>query len=141
MNKLWTVVLVLVVAAAAFFLGRQYQAAPAVPATPAATVDAASGQDATATADPSAKPLSAEPPRTFRGPDGLPRLIAYEAGVVPDNSDRDAIRKALLADMTNHPRNIERSYDLTQEQIEAIVAGKEPFPEILLPKPGASAGK
>ena len=68
-------------------------------------------------------------------------MIAYEVGVVPDNSDRKAVKAAMLADMKNHPRNIERSYGLSSEEIAAIVAGTKPFPEILLPKPGAAPTK
>ena len=159
MNKLWTLLLVLAVAAAAFLLGRQSQPAPAAPAAAPAVVSAAAPVAASAAvtdADKAAEPataadgrhendssraLSAQPPQTFRGPDGFPRIIAYEVGVVPDNSNREAVKAGVLADMKNHPRNIERSYDLSTEEIAAIVAGTKPFPEILLPKPGAASAK
>jgi hypothetical protein len=149
MNKLWTVALVLAVAAAAFLLGRQTQTVPAAGSAPTAapaSVAAAPAAAEIAAADgnpgnTSSKSLSAQPPQTFRGPDGLPRLIAYEVGVVPDSSNPELVKAAMLADMKNHPRNIERSYDLSAEEIAAIVAGTKPFPEILLPKPGAAKGK
>lgn len=144
MNKLWTIVLVLAVAAAAFLLGRQSQPVPA--AAEVAAPVAAPAPAAVAAADAAAEKtnsqsLSAQPPQTFRGPDGLPRLIAYEVGVVPDSGNRELVKAAMLADMKNHPRNIERSYDLSADEIAAIVAGDKPFPEILLPKPGAAPGK
>ena len=156
MNKFWTLLLVLAVAAAAFLLGRQFQPAPAAPevapaVVPATTAPAAAPASvsqpvtpatpepvADGSPDAASKNPSAQPPQTFRGPDGLPRIIAYEVGIQPDNSDRNAVKAAMLADMKNHPRNIERAYDLSADEIAAILAGTKPFPEILLPKPAAA---
>ena len=133
MKTLWIVLLVCVVAVAAFMLGQRAkpEASPAaaVPA-PAAASTAAPADDAEVSALPASQPV-----RTFRGPDGLPHIIVYDPAKTPDNNDPEQVRAALLEDMKNHPTNIERSYDLTAAQIADIVAGKAPVPESMLPKP------
>ena len=132
MKNLWIVLLVCVVAVAAFVIG-QRSSAPAAPAsTAAAPMDegaAKAREDAT-----SAKP-SSQPVRTFRGPNGLPHIIVYDPAKLPDNTDPAQVRAAVLEDMKNHPGNIERSYDRSKAQIQDIVAGKQPLPEWMLPKP------
>ena len=133
MKNLWIVLLVCAVAAAAFFVGQQSHNAPAgpVPAVPAP----AAGSNSNVYGEE----LSSAPVRTFRGPKGLPMMIAYAVGEEPDNNNRELVKAAVLADMKNHPRNIEQSYGLSLEEIKDIVEGRKPFPDILLPKPRASA--
>ena len=140
MKNLWLLLLLCAVAAAAFFLGQQTRTAPA-PATPVPAAVAPGTAEANAEGNRNSyhEELSTAPPRTFRGPEGLPMMIAYEVGEVPDNNNRELVKAAMLADMKNHPRNIERSYGLSLEDIKDIVAGRKPFPEILLPKPPAAA--
>ena len=138
MKNIWILLLVCAVAAAAFFLGKQTRTAPAVPASAAATT-APGEADAGSNRNSFGEELSSAPPRTFRGPNGLPMMIAYEVGEVPDNSNRERVKAAMLADMKNHPRNIEQSYGLSLEQIREIVDGRKPFPETLLPRPPATA--
>ena len=140
MKKIPLVLLIGAIAVAAFLLGqRSRQAAPApgpVAATPAAP--ATSGAAAESEADRSSLP-SSQPVRTFRGPDGLPHIIVYDPAKLPDNNDPEQVREAVLQDMRNHPRNIVRSYDLTEAQIAEILAGKRPLPDYMLPKPKPAA--
>ncbi|MDZ4328226.1 MAG: hypothetical protein U1A73_24885 [Pseudomonas sp.] len=135
MKNLWILLLVCAVAAAAFFLGQRTRPVPAetlpAPATSAAELETTPSTNAFG------ETLSPEPPRTFRGPDGLPVLIAYDVGVTPDSSDRELVKAAVLEDMKNHPRNIEKAYGLGMDEIREIVEGRKPFPEPLLPKPPA----
>ena len=135
MKNLWIVLLVCMVAIAAFFLGQRARPQPAPPAAAAASPAAPATP---AAADRSAVPES-QPVRTFRGPDGLPHIIVYDPAKVPDNSDPAQVRAAVLEDMRNHPTNIQRSYDLTAAQVAEILAGKRPLPDWMLPKPGATA--
>ena len=133
MKNLWILLLVCAVAAAAFFLGQRSRTVPAE-TSPAPDATAAQ-QETTPSTNAFGETLSPEPPRTFRGPDGLPVLIAYEVGVTPDSNDRELVKAAVLEDMKNHPRNIEKAYGLSMDEIKAIVEGRKPFPELLLPKP------
>ena len=132
MKNLWIVLLVCVVAVAAFVIGKR-AGAPDAPAATAANPlpeGAAKAREDAVSAQPSSQPV-----RTFRGPNGLPQIIVYDPAKLPDNTDPAQVRAAVLEDMKNHPGNIERSYDLTKEQIQDIVAGKQPLPEWMLPKP------
>ena len=138
MKNLLIVLLVLAVAAVAFFLGQRTAPAQS-PAAPVPAAVSASGPDNPDNKNSKGETLSSEPPRTFRGPGGLPMLIAYEVGVTPDNTDRKLVKAAVLADMKNHPRNIERSYGLGLDEIKDIAEGRKPFPEVMLPKPAAAA--
>ena len=138
MKNLLIVLLVVAVAAVAFFLGQRTAPTPS-PAAPVPAIASASGPDSPDNTNSHGEALSAEPPRTFRGPGGMPMLIAYEVGATPDNTDRDVVKAAVLADMKNHPRNIERSYGLKLDEIKDIAEGRKPFPEALLPKPAAAA--
>jgi hypothetical protein len=135
MKNLWILLLVCAVAAAAFFVGQRTRPVPSEPSPAPAT--SAAQQEATPSTNAFGETLSPEPPRTFRGPDGLPVLIAYEVGVTPDSNDRELVKAAVLEDMKNHPRNIEKAYGLTMEEIKDVVEGRKPFPELLLPKPPA----
>ena len=130
--------LVVAVAVGGYLLGRRSQGPEAPTAAP--TVDAAAPASSATVAPPlgedaTSKLPSSQPVRTFRGPDGLPHLIVYDQTNPPDKNDPDQVRAAMLEDMKNHPRNIVRSYDLTREQVDDIVAGRKPFPPELLPKP------
>ena len=139
MKTFWIVLLVCVVGAAAFVLGqrtRPVAEAPAV-ATPAPAPAAAAGPGD----DEVSKLPSSQPVRTFRGPDGLPHMIVYDPANPPDNTDPAQVRAAVLEDMKNHPRNIERAYDLTEAQIAEIVEGKRAFPEAMLPKPATTPAR
>lgn len=136
MKNFLIVLLVLAVAAMAFFVGQQTRPAPS-PVAPAAVEASAARPAASAATNLHGEALSSEPPRTFRGPLGLPMLISYEVGATPDNNDRELVKAAVLADMKNHPRNIERSYGLGMDEIKDIVEGRKPFPDLLLPKPPA----
>jgi hypothetical protein len=138
MKKIPLILLIGAIAIAAFLLGqRSRQAAPepvaSAPAAPATTGSAAASEP-----DRSSLP-SSQPVRTFRGPDGLPHIIVYDPAKPPDNNDAEQVRAAVLEDMRNHPRNIVRSYDLTEAQIAEIVAGKRPVPDSMLPKPKPAA--
>ena len=137
MKNLWILLLLCAVAAAAFFLGQRTGTAPATPLPPAA-VTAPAQADAGSNKNSHGEELSSAPPRTFRGPNGLPMMIAYDVGEVPDNNNREKVKAAMLADMKNHPRNIEQSYGLSLGEIKDIAEGRKPFPEILLPKPPAT---
>lgn len=138
MKNILIVVLVLAVAAAAFFLGQRTRTAPP-DVTPAPVASAAAGDQATPSVNAFGETVSPEPTRTFRGPDGLPMLISYEVGVVADSTDRELVKAAVLEDMKNHPRNINKSYGLEMDEIKDIVEGRKPFPEQLLPKAQAEA--
>jgi hypothetical protein len=141
MKTLWIVLLVCVVAVGAFFLGQRNAAPAAGPATAAVTPPEAAS-DAGDSAEGSRDTLpSAQPVRTFRGPDGKPNLITYDPANPPDNQDPVQVKAALLEDMKNHPRNIVRAYDLTEEQVAEIVAGTRPFPESMLPAPAEPAAR
>jgi hypothetical protein len=130
MRKPGLIFLIVALALAAFGLGTRYR--PAAPV--AAAHDPAA--EAAREADVSSRPES-QPPRTYRGPDGRPHLINYEVGKTLDDSDATLVRAAVLEDMRNHPRNIVSSYDIPLADVEAIVAGKKPYPDELLPAPAA----
>ncbi len=136
MKNLWILLLVCAVAAAAFFLGQRTRSVP-TEAMPAPAASSAASEETTPSTNAFGETLSPEPPRTFRGPDGLPMLIAYDVGVTPDSKDRELVQAAVLEDMKNHPRNIEKAYGLGMDEIKAVVEGRKPFPELLLPKPPA----
>ena len=138
MKTLWIVLLVCVVAVGAFFLGQRMKSAPEASSPAATDPSAVPGADAAASTDAAndSRP-SAQPGRTFRGPDGRPHLITYDPANPPDNKDPVQVKAALLEDMKNHPRNIMGAYDLTEAQIAEILAGTRPFPENLLPPPQA----
>jgi hypothetical protein len=132
MRKPGLIFLIVALALAAFWLGTRYRPAPPVAAAPDPTAAAASA--AAREADASSRPES-QPTRTFRGPDGRPHLINYEVGKTLDDTDAALVRAAVLEDMRNHPRNIVSSYDIPLADVEAIVAGKKPYPPELLPAP------
>jgi hypothetical protein len=136
MKNLLLALLVVAIAVAAFLLGQRSQTA--APPAPAAAPAPASTVAVVAETDSSRLP-SSQPVRTFRGPDGLPHIIVYDPANPPDNNDAAQVREAVLADMRNHPRNIVRSYDLTEAQIAEILAGKRPVPATMLPKPKPAA--
>jgi hypothetical protein len=127
MRKAGTFLLIAALALAAFYLGTRYRVDPASPA-----VDPAAA--AKTEAANSAKPES-QPTRTFRGPDGRPHRINYDPAATIDDYDPALMREAVLADMRNHPQNIVDSYDIPLADIEAIVAGRKPYPDALLPGP------
>ena len=138
MNKAWMLLVVCAVAVAAFFLGEHFRAAAPAPAhAPPAVASQAAGREPDHSQD-----LSAEPVRTFRGPDALPHIINYGTGEPPDSNDPVLVKAAVLADMKNHPINIARAYDLELSEVKAIADGQKPFPEALLPKaPAGAPGK
>ena len=138
MKNLWLVLLVCVAVAAAFFLGRQTRGDSPAP-QPAPAVAAPGQPDADATRNALGETLSPEPVRTYRGPEGLPMLIAYGVDEVPDNGNANAVKAGVLSDMKHHPHNIETSYGLSRQDITDIVEGRKPFPALLLPKPAATA--
>ena len=133
MKNPWILLLVILVAVGAFFLGRRSgePVAPAVVATPA---PAAPAQQKPSPEGDFAKPL--DPVRTFRGPDGRAHIISYDDKNPPDSSDPEQVRKALLSDMKWYPGNIKRNYDLSEADIKAMLAGTKPIPEFMLPVPG-----
>ncbi len=136
MKNLWILLLVAAVAGAAFFLGQRTRPVPTDTVPAPAANPTAQGQTTPST-NAFGEPVSPEPPRTFRGQGGLPMLIAYEVDVTPDSNNRELVKAAVLEDMKNHPRNIERAYGLGMDEIKEIVEGRKPFPQQLLPKPPA----
>ena len=133
MSRFGTLLLVVALVAGAFVLGtRMRDPAPAV--TPPAKI---SPEQAAAAERASSEQPSAQPPRTFLGPDGRAHLISYDSANPPDSDDPEQVRAGLLEDMRNHPRNIVSSYDIPLADVEAIVAGKKPYPDELLPAPAA----
>lgn len=132
MSRFGTLLLVVALVGAAFFLGtRVRQPAPAAgPQAPAPTAEQTAEIERKSSAQP-----SAQPPRTFLGPDGRAHLISYDSANPPDSSDPEQVREGLLQDMRNHPRNIQRSYDIPLADIQAILAGKRPVPPEWLPPP------
>jgi hypothetical protein len=133
MRKLATFLMVLVLAVAAFWLGTRWHAAPAS-ATAAPDSAAELERERTVSASPDAQPV-----RTFRGPDGRPHMIRYDPAETLDDNDPVQVRAAVLADMRNHPRNIQNAYDIPLADIDLIVAGRKPWPEQLSPAPAAPA--
>jgi hypothetical protein len=134
-RKLGLAALVLLPALVAFYVGTRYRAASSpAPAGPAAAQVADPAADARREAEVSALPES-QPVRTYRGPDGRPHLISYDAAKPVDDHDAASVRAAVLEDMRNHPRNIAENYDLPLADIESIVAGRKPYPDALLPAP------
>ena len=126
--------LVVLIAGGAYFLGRRSgeSAAPAVVAAPASTapvVQQKPGPDGDF-----AKP--SEPVRTYRGPDGRAHIISYDDKNPPDSSDPEQVRKALLSDMKWYPTNIQRNYDQSPADVKAMLDGKKPIPDFMLPAPG-----
>jgi hypothetical protein len=128
MRKPGLIFLILALAVAAFWLGTRYR--PSAPAADAPDPVAEAAREA----DVSSRPES-QPTRTFRGPDGRPHLINYEVGKTLDDTDAALVRAAVLEDMRNHPGNIVSGYDIPLADVEAIVAGKKPYPDELLPAP------
>ena len=131
MNKLWVILLLVTVAAAAFFLGRR-TGESAAPATPPGLTEHPSAQAGKSDHNEHAS----EPVRTFRGPDGRAYIISYNESAPPDNNDAEQVRKALLSDMKFFPTNIQNSYDLSPADIKAILAGTKTMPAYMLPVPG-----
>jgi predicted lipid-binding transport protein (Tim44 family) len=130
MSRIGTLLLVVALVGGAFFLGTRMRG-PAPAAAPAAPV--MTPEQAAAAERKSSEQPSAQPPRTFLGPDGRAHLISYDSANPPDSNDPEQVRAGLLEDMRNHPRNIQRSYGMPLADIEAIVAGKRPVPEAWLP--------
>ena len=133
------ILLIVALAGAAFYLGTRYRPAPpANGKTHGVALDPA--VVAAREEDVSSRPES-QPTRTFRGPDGRPHLINYEVGKTLDDSDPALVRAAVLEDMRNHPNNIVRSYDIPLADVQAILAGKKPFPAALLPAPSTTKAR
>jgi hypothetical protein len=140
MKNFWIFLLVVLVAAGAFFLGRR-TGEPTVPATAAADVAPASAtfpppSDADAVKMKDHGDGGA-PVRTFRGPDGRAHIISYDEKNPPDSNDAGQVRTALLSDMKYFPTNIQRSYGLSPADIQAMLAGSKSIPDYMLPVPGA----
>ena len=128
MRKPATLLMVLVLAGAAFWLGTRWHAVPA--AAPAPDPVAARARERAISAAPESQPV-----RTFRGPDGRPHMISYDSKITLNERDPAQVREAVLADMRNHPRNIVNSYDIPLADVELILAGSKPMPAELLPAP------
>ncbi len=138
MRKLGPILMVLVLAGAAFWLGTRWHAAPVSAPAPALDPAIALAKERAISAAPEAQPV-----RTFRGPDGRPHMIQYDVATKPDDHDPVQLREAVLADMRNHPRNIVNAYDIPLADIELIVQGRKPMPDEFLsaPEPARAPAK
>lgn len=74
----------------------------------------------------------AQPPATFTGPDGKPHDIVYNQGLILSPGARAQLKRELLAQMQQHPDAVSRIYQISKDDIAAVVAGNKPFPEKLL---------
>ncbi len=133
MPKVGFILLLVALAAIAFFLGTRWHPAqvPAGAAAPSAQITVA--KERAISEAPESQPV-----RTFRGPDGRPHLINYDNGKTLDDHDSALVRGAVLEDMRNHPNNISSAYDIPLADIQLIVSGSKPFPGQLLPEAGAA---
>lgn len=141
MKKLWIFLLVALVAAAAFYLGRHSSQPAAAQADTQASTAPEAGNPAlpAGTNDrPDDANYSPEPVRTFRGPDGRAHIISYDEKNPPDSQDPEQVRKALLSDMQYFPKNIQKSYDLSADDLKAILAGDKAIPDFMMPDPNAA---
>ncbi len=135
MKNLWIIILLVVVAAGAFLLGRRNGETVSAAATPVAA-------PAAPALAPGEKPehdasVPTEPVRTYRGPDGRAHIIGYDDKNPPDSSDPEQVRQALLSDMKSYPTNIQNSYNQSAEDVKAMLAGTKPIPAFMLPDPNA----
>ena len=74
----------------------------------------------------------AQPPRTYVGPDGKPREIVYNQGLVLSSGAREQLKQELLAQMRKHPDAVSQIYGVSRADIAAVLDGTKPFPESLL---------
>ncbi|WP_408952450.1 hypothetical protein [Lysobacter sp. Hz 25] len=74
----------------------------------------------------------AQPPQTYIGPDGKPHPIVYNQGLSLSPGARERLKKELLVEMRERPDAVAKIYEMSEEDIAAVVAGKKPFPEALL---------
>jgi hypothetical protein len=74
----------------------------------------------------------AQPPQTYIGPDGKPHPIVYNQGLSLSPGARERLKKELLVEMRERPDAVAQIYEMSKEDIAAVVAGKKPFPEALL---------
>lgn len=133
MKNVWIVFLVILISVGAFFLGRR-SGETTPPAGVAAS--AVNGTKLRASGPDGDYAANSAPVRTFRGPDGRAHLISYDDNNPPNSNDPAQVRKALLSDMKWYPANIERSYDLSAEDVTAMLAGTKAIPDHMLPVPG-----
>lgn len=74
----------------------------------------------------------AQPPQTYIGPDGKPHPIVYNQGLSLSPGARERLKKELLVEMRERPDAVAKIYEMSKEDIAAVVAGTKPFPEALL---------
>jgi hypothetical protein len=74
----------------------------------------------------------AQPPQTYIGPDGKPHPIVYNQGLSLSPGARERLKKELLVEMRERPDAVAKIYEMSKEDIAAVVEGRKPFPEALL---------
>lgn len=74
----------------------------------------------------------AQPPRTFKGPDGKQHEIVYNQGLALSAGAREELKRQRLQQMREQPEAISKIYGIGRDEIAAVLAGKQPFPDRLI---------
>lgn len=79
----------------------------------------------------SAAPKS-QAPETYTGPDGKQQQIVYNQGLALSAGAREELKKLRLQQMREQPEAISKIYGIGRDEIAAVLAGKQAFPDRLI---------
>ena len=74
----------------------------------------------------------AQPPQSYKGPDGKQHDIVYNQGLALSASAREELKRQRLQQMREQPEAIAKIYGMGRDEIAAVLAGKRPFPDRLI---------
>jgi len=74
----------------------------------------------------------AQPPQSYKGPDGKQHEIVYNQGLALSPGAREELKRQRLQQMRDQPEAISKIYGIGRDEIAAVLAGKRPFPDRLI---------
>lgn len=74
----------------------------------------------------------AQPPQSYRGPDGKQHEIVYNQGLALSPGAREELKRQRLQQMREQPEAISKIYGIGRDEIAAVLAGTRPFPDRLI---------
>lgn len=74
----------------------------------------------------------AQPPQSYKGPDGKQHDIVYNQGLALSAGAREELKRQRLQQMRDQPEAISKIYGIGRDEIAAVLAGKQPFPDRLI---------
>jgi len=75
---------------------------------------------------------AAQPPQSYKGPDGKQHEIVYNQGLALSPGAREELKRQRLQQMRDQPEAISKIYGIGRDEIAAVLAGKRPFPDRLI---------